>query len=236
MVDTVFLEGTGCECDVTLDTWLKDALPHLPGVVRSAAARELVLTARDFFERTLAWTTWITDVNMKSGAKQYWLSPYDTYSNVIGVLAVVFKPDGPTSGRPLSPLTCRPAAVFTSNTPLNFYADSPPDAVFLYPEPDRDLDSSLDFYVALTPKQSVEHLPRIATIKFHDAILQGFLGRMMMQPGKPYSNPPLASTYLREYSSMIGRYRGQAKTGFVQAQSWSYPSGWGVRKTGRHRE
>src|SRR3990172_1250040 len=224
MVDTVFLEGTGCECDVSLDTWLKDALPQLPGAVRSVAERKLILTASEFFERTFAWQAWITDIDMKSGAKQYWLSPYDTYSNVIAVLGVVFRGGDATSGRDLHPLGRKPAAALTSNTPTHYYADNPPDAIFLYPEPDRDLDDALDFHVALTPKQSVEHLPRIAAIKFHDAILQGFLGRMMMHPAKPYSNPGLGSTYLREFHTRIGRYVGEAKGGFVRAQNWSYPS------------
>lgn len=232
MVDSVFLEGTGCECDVTLDTWLKDSLPNLPGIVRSVAARQLVLAAREFFERTLAWQATIDNINAKAGDKQYWLSPYDEFSDVISVMAVVFRTDGadPKSGRYLSPLPTRPPAGYTTGIPLGYYAGAGPDAIYLYPTLDSDIDDALDILVALTPKQSVEHLPRIAALKFYDAIMDGFLARVYLHPSKPYSNLAAAAEHRRRFISQIGRYRGEVKGGYVHAQNWRFPGGWGVRR------
>jgi len=90
-VDTVFIEGSGNECDVTLDNWLRDSLPTLSGAIRSVAERELVLASREFFERSYAWTDTIEGQNAKVGRNQYWTSPFDEYSNVIAVIAVAFK-------------------------------------------------------------------------------------------------------------------------------------------------
>jgi len=232
MADAIFLDGAACECDVTLDTWLKDALPLLPGIERSVVSRQLVLTAREFFERTFAWQGLIENINAKAGSKQYWQSPYDQYSNVISVLGVSF------NGTPLTPLPNRPPAAGranpkTSDIPTHYYAapGGHPDAVELYPQLATDTDDALDFYVALTPKQSVEHLPRIAALKFYDAILEGLLARCFMHPNKPYSDPRTAMLHRRNFISQCGRYMGQAKQGYVQAQNWSYPPGWGVRRS-----
>jgi hypothetical protein len=230
MPDSIFIEGTGCECDVTLDRWLKDTLPMLPGIVRGVAARELVLACREFFERSYAWQTVIEDVNAKEGRKQYWLSPLDQYTNVVGVLGVTYK------GNELTRFNVRPprrtSEEVTSSIPYAFYAPDAPDSIEIYPDLDHDEDAALNFHVALTPKVSVEHLPRVAEIKYYDAILDGFLSRVYMHPNKPYSSLVLAQAKRRSFNSWIGRYAGQAKQGNIGAQNWSYPTGWGVRGWG----
>jgi hypothetical protein len=228
MVDSVFLEGTDCECDVTLDTWLKDTLPNLPGVNRSVAARQLVLAAREFFEKSLGWVARIDEINAKAGVKQYWLSPYDEYSNIVAVLGVAFL------GQDLAPLPARPSRASTSDRPSGYYVSAVPDAIELYPQLSQDVDDAICVYAALTPKQSVEHLPRVAAIKFYDAILDGFLARMYIHPNKPYSAPSLARTHRAKFLSEIGRIRGEAKRGFSGAPAWRYPLGWGVRRPGGH--
>lgn len=230
-VDEVFVEGSGCECDVTLDHWLRDSLPTLPGAIRSVAARELVLACREFFERSYAWIGYIENENAKAGTKQYWTSPYDEYSNVVAVLGVDWL------GTPLDRLTARPPinpnTDRTTDRPLAYYVDPAPDAVYLDRPLANDVESALTFRVALTPKPTVEHLPRIAEIKFYDAILDGFLARMYTHPSKPYTNPTLAASKRKSFNSWIGRYMAQAKQGFVNGQGWQYPPGWGVRRFGQ---
>lgn len=228
MVDSVFLEGAGCECDVTLDTWLKDSLPMLPGIERGLASRELVLAAREFFERTFAWQAYVEHINAKAGEKVYWQSPYDQYSNTIGILGVTWK------GNALAPMPYRPASMGgettpTSDTPSHYYAAYAPDSFYLYPQLTNDVDDAIGVYLALTPKQSVEHLPRIAAIKFYDAILEGFLARVFRHPNKPYSAPETAMRHRKSFIMQCGRFKGQANQGYVQAQNWAFPGGWRVR-------
>jgi hypothetical protein len=236
MVDSVFIEGSGCECDVTLDTWLRDSLSYLPGSIRSVAARELVLAAREFFERSYAWQGLIEDQDAKAGRKQYWLSPWDEYANVVGVIGVTLK------GNPISPVPVRPARVNTTSTgtaaatsdrPGWYYAAPAPDAIELFPDLKTDIPDGLTFHVALTPKTTVEHLPRVAEIKYYDAILDGFLARMYMHPSKPYTSIPMAQFKRKSFNHWIGKYMGQAKQGYVGAQNWSFPSEWGVRRLGQ---
>jgi len=73
----------------------------------------------------------------------------------------------------------------------------------------------------------LEHLPRVAALKYYDAILEGFLARVLMHPTQPYSDPTTAQLHRRNFLTWCGRYMAQAKQGYVQAQNWSYPQGWG---------
>lgn len=226
MVDSIFIENTDCECDVTLDTWLKDALPLLPGVVRSVAQRQLILTCREFFEKTLAWRVVEKNINAAAGDKQYWLSPYDMFADVIGILGVSY------GNRHLSPLASEPLTTTTSETPLYYYAADPPDSFKLYPPPVNAKADAMDVLVALTPKQSVEHLPRLAAIKFYDALMDGFLARLYMHPNKPYTSADMAVVHRQKFMSAIAFYRAQAKQGYINAAGWHYPQGWQVRRYG----
>src|SRR5690606_8861257 len=79
------------------------------------------------------------------------------------------------------------------------------------------------FYVALTPKQSVTHLPRVAATHFYDAIFDGAAGRLLGQPAKPYTNPALATYHMQRFNAAIGKFAGAAKGGFAGAPSWNFP-------------
>lgn len=218
MTDSIFLEGTGCECDVSLDTWLRDSLALIPGITRAVAARELVLACREFYERSLSWRVTIGPVHGRAAMLQYYQSPYDDYSNVVAVLDVSWK------GCPLKRLPRRPTLEdWESTDPTHYWVVDVPDAVALWPRLNADTDEALHFYVALTPKQSVDHLPRIAATKHYDAILDGFLARVWSHPKKPYSDPAGAAERRLRFVSAIGRYAGEAKQGYAGAQSWSFP-------------
>jgi hypothetical protein len=214
---SITVEGSGHECNVTLSTWLQDILPRTPGVVRRIAKRELILTAREFFEQSGAWRVLVGPKDMKADKKRYVLSPYDAYADTVSVLGVEYLGDA------LRAYPRPPALVTrTAPTPIGYYLSSP-DTVRLWPLPTSDVADALTFYVALMPKPTVTHLPKIAYTHFYDALLDGVLGRLYNHPAKPYSNPNLGAYHLRRFRTAIAEYAGRAKEGFTHAPSWSYP-------------
>jgi hypothetical protein len=217
---TITVEGSGHECDVKLDTWLKDILPHTPGLVRKVAKRELILTAREFYERSCAWRVVVGPKNMIADKRRYVMSPYDAYADVVKVLSVEFE------GMPLMPVERRPQIIDrmdqTSDIARYYWLEAP-DYVRLEPVPQTSVASSLTFYVVLTPKQTVSHLPRIAATHHYDALLDGVLGRLFSHPAKPYSNPDLAQYRLTRFRAAIGSFAGMAKVGYSGAQAWNFP-------------
>lgn len=217
MTSTLTVEASGHECDVKLQTWLRDILPRTPGAVRKVAARELVLAAREFFERSAAWRVVIGPKDLRAVKKRYTLSPYDAYSDVVQILGVELE------GCPLQLYTRQPALGRSADRPLGFWLESP-DTVRLWPTPTVSVDEALTFAVALAPKLTVSHLPRMAQTHFYEALFDGVLGRMYAHPSKPYTDPTLAQYHLKRFRNAIGAYAGQAKQGFAPgAVSWRFP-------------
>lgn len=218
MVETVItVEGSGHECDVKIETWLRDLLPRTPGINRKVMKREFILAAREFFERSLAWRVVIGPKDMRADKKRYIMSPYDAYADIVRVLSVEL------NTFPLAAATRRPTKPdFSAPSPRLYWLETP-DTIRLHPIPNVTQEDALMFSVALTPKQTVSHLPRIAQTHFYDALLDGALGRVYSHPAKPYSNPTLGQYHLQRFRAAIGSFAGLAKAGFTSNAEWRYP-------------
>jgi hypothetical protein len=215
--ETISVEGSGHECDAKLDTWLRDMLAVTPGCLPKVRKRALILACREFFEQTSTWRAVIGPKKLTALKKRYYLSPYDAYADVVQVLGVEF------NGTPLKPMVRRPPGTEPDATqPQRYYLEGI-DQVRLWPQSSVSVDDALTFYVALTPKQTVTHLPRVAATHFYDAIYDGALGRLYAQPAKAYTDPMRAQYHLNRFRAAIGKYAGQAKQGFAGAPSWSFP-------------
>ncbi len=213
----------------SLNTLLQDTIPELPGVVRAVAERELRLTFRDFFERSYAWRTVLLALNAPAGDNPIWLQDAedgDANSDVISILQVVY------NGVPLRKLAARPARVNqTSDVPTAFYMSSNADEFHLHPPLVNASTGLMEVHVALTPKIDATLFPRQTFTKFYEALREGFLARMYAHPNKPYSAPMTAQQERQNYRRRIGYYMAQAKQGYNDSQSWSFPAqGWNPRK------
>lgn len=215
--ETILVEGSGTEVSATLSVWLRDLTPITPGCVPSVRRRALVLACREFFEQSTAWRVVVGPKQLKADRKRYMLSPYDAYADVVQVLSAEM------DGVPLRPYSRRPAGKEPDmDRPLGYYMDGP-DTVRFWPTSATTIPDSLTFYVALTPKQSVRLLPRIALTHFYDAIFDGAAGRLVAQPAKPYTNPTLAQYHLKRFRAAIGAYAAKAKGGMNNTPSWTFP-------------
>lgn len=219
----------------SLDTFLQDTIPQLPGAVRAVAERELRLAMREFFERSYAWRTTIEGVDAPLGDTAVWLQDAedgDVNSDVIAILQVRLDSDPGSQGnarRVLTPIGVKPAYEFSNqNYPMGWRMTSNPDEFKLYPYLTTAIPGGLEIDVALTPKMDATTFPRQVTSKFYDAIVEGFLARMYMHPNKPYSAPALGMQMRGNFKRRIGYYLAQAKTGYNNSQVWGFPGGWGV--------
>lgn len=212
-----FVEGAGFEADVKIDLWLQDLLPRTPGAMRKVVRREFINACREFYEQSFAWRVVTGPKDLRADKKQYYMTPYDPYTDVVGVLGVEL------DGQPLAALVRRPRyADRTATLPSSFWLETP-DTVRLWPLSTTDKDDSLLFSLALTPKQTVRHLPKFARSHHYDALLDGALGRLYAHPAKPYSNPGAAEYHLKRFQAAIGKYAGLAKKGYGPGLSWQFP-------------
>jgi hypothetical protein len=210
----------------TFEQILKDTAPNFPGAVRELTARELRLAAREFFEKSYAWTKVVTGINAPSGETPTQINDGDVESEVIGILYMTF------NGSALLPIAERPPRVIASDLPLYWYVTSNPDEFCLYPYLSVAVAGAISAKVALIPAFNSASLPRQVTLKFYDSIVDGFLARMYMQPNKPYSNAELGAAHRQKFVQSIGFYAGQRKQGFNNSPNWRFPAGWSPRRVG----
>lgn len=220
------------EYTVTINELLKDTLPELPGIVRSVATREFRMTLREFFEKTYAWETIVKDVAIPTGEEGIQVTDGDDNTEVIAIVHVAkgntndgFTPMKPLNGRP----TTR-AQGDQSDNPDQWYVSSNPDELVLYPYLRSETTDTLTVKVALIPAFTIDAaeqtLPRQITLKYYDAIMEGFLARVYEHPNKPYSAPLLAQQKRKVFIKAMGFYAAQRKGGYNGTPSWQYPLGW----------
>lgn len=211
------------------DTILQDTIPELPGALRAVAKRELRLAMREFFEKSHAWTTTVEAIALPAGKTAVQIDDGDANTEIIAILKLSIGND--TDGyRELSPLPERPLGVETGDKPSCWFTSSNPDEFIQYPYPSNAPTDVAVADVALIPAFDTELLPRQITLKFYEAIVNGFLARMYNHPNKPYSAPSAAGGHRVAFMSAIGYYAAQRKQGYNGAPNWRFPIGWSIPK------
>jgi hypothetical protein len=121
---------------------------------------------------------------------------------------------------------------FTSDAPRGWFVTSNPDEFQFFPRLETSLVGETSALVALIPSFDTLLLPRQVTLKYYDAIVEGYLARVYNHPNKPYSNPAVAAQLRHNFTRRIGYYMAQRKQGYNNSQQWRYPPGWNVRRLG----
>lgn len=220
----------------TFEQILNDTVPQTPGIIRSVALRELRLAAREFFERSYAWTVLVEDISVAAGNTLTQVDDGDANTEVIGILGVSF------NGQDIPPAPTRPSrlgqdpAFTTSDVPKAYFLTSNPDEFSFFPflenTDGNNANPVTDVLVALVPSFTATDLPRQITLKYYDAIVEGYLSRVYLHPNKPYSAPALAGQMRHSFKRRIGFYMAQRKQGYNNSQAWCFPRGWGVQRLG----
>jgi hypothetical protein len=213
------------------DTILQDTIPELPGALRAVAKRELRLTLREFFEKSYCWTTTVKNIALSAGETPIQIDDGDANTEIIGILnlAIGNDTDGYTD---LAPLPRRPSRILNDDKPTAWFTSSNPDEFVLYPYPNNAPTDVVIATVALIPAFDTEQLPRQITLKYYEAIVNGFLARMYSHPNKPYSAPSAAGGKRQAFVTAMGYYAAQRKQGYNGSTNWRFPRGWGIPKAG----
>lgn len=216
----------------TFDQLLKDTIPQTPGIIRTLALRELRLAAREFFEKTYTWTTVISDVDGPVGKVDIVADDSDSNTEVIAVLGVATGTDATQRGSQLVPIGQKPTLDQTADNPQKFFITHQPDHFQIFPYLKNAQTAFIDVTVALIPSFTATDLPRQVTLKYYDALINGYLARVYLHPNKPYSAPFLAGDHRKQFLRQIGFYMAQRKQGFNNSQQWVFPGGWQVQRLG----
>lgn len=232
----------GVEYTYSLDTILKDTLPHLPGAQRDVALRELRLAIREFFEQSYAWTEVIRDTPLSTGDTEHQISAIgkigvnNNDATVLTVLDVAVGTDAQGYNR-LKPMGSRPLRLESSGGwPYGWYTVSNADTIKFHPYYTGPDSLKIRALVALMPPIDAAavgaEFPRQFELKWYQAIVNGFLARMYMHPSEPYSDPVIGAKLRTRFRYQIGYYAARRKQGYNHSPMWRFPGGWNPRTGG----
>jgi len=124
------------------------------------------------------------------------------------VLRCAYRADG--SERELRKIMDRGNINPQSGTPLYFSESLRGSSPVLHLTPAPDKACELDLYVVLVPQRASRMIPDFISEEWRDAIVHGALGRLLMQSGKPWTNPEKALLHKREFALAVRDARQQA--------------------------
>lgn len=174
---------------------------RLPGALDDAVRAEYFATMNEFFQGSNLWQTDVT-LSVTPGTLTYTITPAS--GTIVRLVSLVN-----ASGLPAE------ASMETPGT-LDLYYD--PGTAQTYTAA-----------VVLTVKDPTDGegyptFPSWVLTKYGNEILDGVLGRMMTQLGKPYSNQQLAIFHLRRFRSAISKAKVEAQhKNLYRGQAWSFP-------------
>lgn len=103
----------------------------------------------------------------------------------------------------------------------------------------RDTPSASTTYTATIAKtigipvdrDGKPEIPDWTFSRFYPAVMAGLLGRLYMQPKKPYSNPAMAAYHLKRFRNFLGTVKSAVIHGNLQgANTWRYPTAWSTSR------
>ncbi len=223
MPQSGFEDGFTVASSGSLDTWVREVFPKVPGAIEGYIYDQLKLVIKDFFKRTKAWRTVLGPFTILADDGTIALNPTGANSNVIQVISVT------KNGTPMVPssITDAPRILITqrsSKTPSRYFVE-PYDIIHMLPIPTLDVE---DFLVvaALTPRLRDDNRIDQWIIDMHyESILAGILQRLYNEPGKVYTNAGQAEYWGKKYRSELARARSIAAQNYKEGpQPWAFPT------------
>lgn len=198
--------------------WFPDLMPHVPGCPQVLAKHELRRAAQAFFHQTRAWQIDKAAVPVVASQETVSLAPADADQELVRLESAWY------DGKPLDPTTAEALDASYADdwrshtgTPFAFF-QLVPGEIRLYPLPMADATTGVTARLSVRPSETSTGLPDDMAIRFRDEIHVGAKARLMLYPGKPWSNPDLAGVYGMTFSDQVGAANARAARSFAQAR------------------
>lgn len=184
--------------------WLPDLMPHVPGCPQVLAEHELRRSAQAFFIQTRAWkVTESASLPVAAGQDEVTIAPSDAGQDLVRMEAAWF------DGVKLTPSTATQLdadygddwSVHTG-TPDRYIQDTP-GVLRLYPIPMAAATTGLKVRLSVAPSESSTGIPDEMAVRFRDEIHVGAKSRLMLYPGKPWTNLEMAAVYGQAFNNMV---------------------------------
>lgn len=192
-------------------------MPDLMGATTTVVDFELRRVAINFCEETQVHTEEVTPINVLANTAAYTLAPSSVELEPCMVKAAWFD-DTPLKYAPMDVLnSVSPQWQDATGPAATAFTHRRPDEIILYPVPDTALTGGLRVEIAVRPSLAATGLTDWITTRYIYAIADGVKGKLMAQPGKPWTNLELAGYHTQLYESAKTRATIDANRSFTRA-------------------
>ena len=200
--------------------FLDYVMPHVPGCTVEMALLEVKNTIIDFCEKSLIIQRDHDPVTLVQGQIDYDFEPPTGYL-VSRVMKAWYKTKELS---PMSPDEIQNAEVYNrmftgadvGQTDPRQFMQKDERTYTVYPIPAETAKNALTMRVALKPTRASSTIEDVVYEDYAEVIGHGVKARLMMSPGKPYTNPQGAVASLGMYQSGLNTARQRAVRGYVR--------------------
>ena len=178
---------------MNLDDFLPHLLPDLPGCPDSIVKQQLLFAVIEFCQETHAWNEIQDPIQVRERVNEI---DVDTPT---GARIVAVK-DVWASSRKLRPVTMPQLFELIPNwqtaegsEPTYYNASTDYRTMRIFPIPIDVNNSTLTLRVAYAPKMDATSIPDELAIKYWDALISGAKARLMVIPGKAWTNSQMSA-------------------------------------------
>lgn len=202
--------------------WYADLLPHLADCPLPLVERALLRSAQEFFTLSRAWQVNLPVVLVKAGSTSITINT-DPEQDLVRVEAAWYDHQ-----------TLRLLAIPDMEREIqgdwNLQSGTPtallqllPGVASLYPHPNKDAQVGLSMRVSVRPSETASGIPDELFVKYREAMESGALARLMLMPGKSWSNLELSSFHAQNFAQLGAQANVDAARGFQQARIAARP-------------
>lgn len=200
--------------------FLNDVMPDVPGCTLDIAKHAIKNACIEFCEKSLILQRDYDPVTVVAGVVDYDIEP-PTGSLVTRIMRAWYKT---TELIALAPDAIENAEVYnrlftganTDRQDPKYILQKDERTYSLYPIPVSTVANALTMRVAYKPSRSSTTVDDVVYEDYSEAIAAGAKARLMMSPGKPYTNPQLAGAHMEIFRQAVNIARQRAIRGHMR--------------------
>lgn len=203
--------------------WQPDVLPYVPGCPVLVFEHEIRRAAQVFLRASRAWTVNETPRPVGAGQAEVSIAPSDPGQELVRLEAAWY------DARPLRIITSDQLDADRSQDWIS-HTGAPsdvlqeiPGAVRLYPVPIEAATVGLRVRLSVAPSDTATGLPDDIAARFREEMTAGALARLMLQPGKPWTNGDRGLMYEARFNEFVGRGNAAAARSFSSGRIAARP-------------
>lgn len=193
-------------------------MPSVPGCPESQVSNAILEAARELCRRSEVWAEKADAISLIKSKDTYTFSGLPDYGRVLSVRTLKY------NGRDLENLVDRdldasdPGWQGRTGKPLGYIHQGGSQSLRVVPIPkESEARAITHLWVAMQPTTTATVLPDILLNDYDEAIAQGALYRLMMQPNVSWRDPQMAQVYARQFGSRVNDAKIQAQRGWGDA-------------------